>query len=596
LKVLGISCYYHDAAAALIEDGKLIAAAEEERFTRVKHDFSFPENAIDFCLKKTQMPGEDIDYVVFFEKPFMKFERLLKTTMWGFPSTYWLFVQSMRTWMFDKLWIKSEIQDHLRIPSSKVMFSEHHISHAASAYFCSPFQESAVITFDGVGEWSSTTVGIGVGNDLKLTNETRFPHSIGLLYSAFTSFLGFEVNEGEYKVMGMAPYGKPIYADKVWQVVTQYDDGSIWLDPSYFSFHKSTSRSYTNKLIKLLGKPRDPETLFFTESTGFPSYFGTKPDNYSDLIEENQLYADIAASIQTVTEEIILNLVRAVHDQTGLSKLCLAGGVALNSVANGRILNETPFDDVYIQPAAGDGGGALGAALHFWHTGLNETERVVMDHAYWGEEYDDERIASAIAARGFSAEEFSNDDDLVQSAAERIASGKVIGWFQGRAEWGPRALGNRSILADPRQAEMKDIVNTKIKFREPFRPFAPSVLHDQADEFFNIPIGSSGYLERFMLSVVPVREKHDESIPAVNHMGTARIQTVYESTNPKYSALISKFYEISGIPMVLNTSFNVRGEPVVNSPEDGLNTFENSGLDSLVIGRYIIDKPEAGDF
>ena len=595
MKILGISCYYHDAAAALIEDGKLIAAAEEERFSRVKHDFSFPKNAIDFCLKRSGISGKDLDYVVFFEKPFMKFERLMKTTFWGFPSTYWLFAQSMRTWMFDKVWIKSEIQSYLEIPSSKVMFSEHHISHAASAYFCSPFEESAIVTFDGVGEWSTTTVGVGRKNDLKLTNETHFPHSIGLLYSSFTSFLGFEVNEGEYKVMGMAPYGRPIYTDKVWQVVTQYDDGSIWLDPSYFSFHKSTSRSYTKKFRKLFGSPRDPETQFFTKSTGFPSYFGTKPLNYSHLEEENQFYADIAASIQTVTEEIILNLVRAVHDQTKIPNLCLAGGVALNSVANGRIINETPFEDLYIQPAAGDGGGALGAALHFWHTGLNQRKRVVMDHVYWGADFDDNHIASALTASGFSAKQYTNDDELAQAAAERIASGKVIGWFQGRAEWGPRALGNRSILADPRKSEMKDIVNTKIKFREPFRPFAPSVLHNHTDEFFKISTKTSGYLERFMLSVVPVREKHGDLIPAVNHMGTARIQTVYESTNSKYSALISKFYEITGIPMVLNTSFNVRGEPVVNSPEDSLNTFKNSGLDSLVIGRYIIDKPKLGN-
>ena len=475
------------------------------------------------------------------------------------------------------------------------MFSEHHISHAASAYFCSPFEESSIVTFDGVGEWSTTTVGVGRKNDLKLTNETHFPLSIGLLYSSFTSFLGFEVNEGEYKVMGMAPYGKPIYTDKVWQVVNQYDDGSIWLDPSYFSFHKSTSRSYTNKFSKLFGSPRDPETQFFTKSTGFPSYFGTKPSNYSHLVEENQFYADIAASIQTVTEEIILNLVRAVHDQTKIPNLCLAGGVALNSVANGRIINETPFEDLYIQPAAGDGGGALGAALHFWHTGLNQPKRVVMDHVYWGADFDDNHIASAITTSGFSAKQYNNDDELAQAAAERIASGKVIGWFQGRAEWGPRALGNRSILADPRKSGMKDIVNTKIKFREPFRPFAPSVLHNHTDEFFKISAKSSGYLERFMLSVVPVREKHGDLIPAVNHMGTARIQTVYESTNSKYSALISKFYEITGIPMVLNTSFNVRGEPVVNSPEDSLNTFKNSGLDSLVIGRYIIDKPKPGN-
>jgi carbamoyltransferase len=590
VRILGISCFFHDASAALIEDGRLVAAAEEERFTRIKHDFSFPSNAIDFCLERAGISKSEIDHVVFFEKPFTKFERLLKTSFWGAPKTYWLFVQSMRAWMFEKLWIKSQIQGYLDIPPSKIMFSEHHVSHAASAYFCSPFEEAAVITFDGVGEWATTTVSIGRGNDLELQKEIRFPHSIGLLYSAFTAFLGFEVNEGEYKVMGMAPYGQPKYRDRIWEVVTQYEDGSIWLDPAYFSFHNCTSRSYTTKFEKLFGVPREPETEFFTELTGYPTYFGEKPADYSEAMKQNQHYADLAASIQSVTEEIILKLVRAVHRETGLTNLCLAGGVALNSVANGRILAETPVEDVYIQPAAGDGGGALGAALHAWHTAFGGKTRIVMDHVYWGQDYDDDRVRAAIEASGASAITTKDEPELVEMTASRIEQGKVIGWFQGRFEWGPRALGNRSILADPRKAVMKDIVNTKIKFREPFRPFAPSVLADAAHEYFNIPKSRSGMLERFMLLVAPVHEKHHDTIPAVNHMGTARLQTVYEETNPLYSAVIKKFGELTGVPMVLNTSFNVRGEPVVNSPEDALNTFASSGLDTLVMGRYIIDK------
>jgi carbamoyltransferase len=590
MRILGISCYFHDASAAIIEDGRLIAAAEEERFTRIKHDFNFPSKSIDFCIEAAGIEKSEIDHVVLFEKPFRKFERLLKTSIWGFPKTHRLFEQSMRTWLFEKLWVKSQIKDHLGIDSSKIMFSEHHVSHAASAYFCSPFDEAAVITYDGVGEWATSTVAIGRGSELKTLKEMRFPHSIGLLYSAFTAFLGFEINEGEYKVMGMAPYGEPKFESHIWKMIEQYDDGSIWLDPSYFSFHNSTKKSFTKKFEKLMGTPRAPETPFFTSMTGYPPYFGEKPSDFSEQQQENQHYADIAASIQKVTEEIILKLVRSVHSETGISKLCLAGGVALNCVANGRILAETPITDLYIQPAAGDGGGALGAALHAWHTALGGKNRVVMEHAYWGESYNEENIVQAITASGLKSFAAESEEAAAQIAAEHIAEGKVIGWFQGKFEWGPRSLGNRSILADPRLEEMKDIVNTKIKFREPFRPFAPSVLEDRAAEYFDLPADTSGLPERFMQLVVPIKSEHQKTIPAVNHNGTARLQTVYRETNHLYYELIQRFGEITGVPIVLNTSFNVRGEPIVNTPEQAINTFQNTGIDTLFIGRHILEK------
>jgi carbamoyltransferase len=398
--VLGISCYFHDAAAALFKDGALVAAAEEERFSRKKHDFEFPKHAIDFCLSHEGIQGGDLECVVFFEKPFVKFDRLIKTSLAGFPRTYDLFVSSMRTWLFDKLWIKSLVAKHLRLDAKKVVFSEHHLSHAASAFFCSPFDEAAVLTFDGVGEWATTTMGVGKGSDLRITHELYFPHSIGLLYSAFTAFLGFEVNEGEYKVMGMAPFGEPRYVDDVWKVVHQDESGAFRLDRSYFAFHYSTKRSYTRKFLELFGEPRDSEVPFVTRISGFPSYFGDAPQNLDKLYEYNQRYADIAASLQAVTEELILSLARAVHRETGLNKLCLAGGVALNSVANGRILRETPFEEIYVQPSAGDGGGSLGGALVGWHHVVGKSERFVMDHAFWGSKYTNAQVADAIRNAG----------------------------------------------------------------------------------------------------------------------------------------------------------------------------------------------------
>ena len=574
----------------LLQDGRLVAAAEEERFTRKKHDFEFPYNAIRFCLAQGNVNGKDLDYVVFFEKPFTKFDRILRTSLQGFPRTYRLFLQSMRTWLSDKLWVKSLIAKSVGVEPNRILFSEHHLSHAASSYFCSPFEESAILTFDGVGEWSTTTMGVGKGIDLTLTKELHFPHSIGLLYSAFTAFLGFEVNEGEYKVMGMAPYGSPKYTDEVWKIVLQNDDGTYWLDPEYFSFHYSTKTSYSRKFIDLFGEPRTPELPFFTETSEYPLYYGERPRNFKELCHYNQRFADIAASIQEVTEELILSLVRQIHRESGLTSLCLAGGVALNSVANGRILRETPFEELYVQPSAGDGGGALGAAQVAWHCALGNSERFVMDHVYWGQSYQPDEIRSTIEASGLPKELINDESRLVDLAVDRLLAGKVVGWFQGRFEWGPRALGNRSILADPRRADMKDIVNNKIKFREPFRPFAPSVLSEAAGQYFDLPTPVCPVPANFMLLVVPVRPDMGETIPAVNHLGTARIQTVRRDHNPLYYDLIHRFGEASGVPVVLNTSFNLRGEPIVNSPSDALNTFADSGMDTLVMGNYLIDK------
>ena len=590
--ILGISCYFHDASAALISDGQLIAAAEEERFTRIKHDYSYPTNAIEFCLKKASIDASDIDYVVFFEKPFTKFERLLKTAIQGFPKTYWMFAQSMRTWLFDKLWIKGLISDHLKIDPKNIMFSEHHISHAASAYYCSPFKESAILTFDGVGEWATTTIGKGTGGKLEIEDEIHFPHSLGLLYSAFTAFLGFEVNEGEYKVMGMAPYGKPKYVSEVYKIIRINEDNSFWLDQKYLSFHYSTKKSFTKKMIQLFGEPRDANIPFFTKSSGYPSYFGDKPSNFEELSAYNQHYADIAASIQIVAEEMILELATEACRRSGSNNLCLAGGVALNSVANGRILRETPVENLYIQPAAGDGGCALGAALYLWHDGLGNSEnRFIMDHAYWGEEYNDDQISKAIDSSEFNSQYINNEDDLLDMTVDRLTSGKVIGRFNGRFEWGPRSLGNRSILADPRSNKMKDLVNTKIKFREPFRPFAPSALAEITESYFELPNATDNMAARFMLLVTNVHEDKQDLIPAVSHMGTARVQTVYKETNSSYYNLIERFGQSTGVPILLNTSFNVRGEPIVSSPHDALNTFRNSGIDTLVIGNHIVDKP-----
>jgi carbamoyltransferase len=590
--ILGISCYFHDSAAALIHDGKLIAAAEEERFTRKKHDYEFPQHAIDFCLKKAGIRSQDLDYVAFFEKPFVKFERLLLSSMQMFPKSYRVFREAMITWLGDKLWIKHLIQKRLDVPPTKILFSEHHLSHAASTFFCSPFDEAAILTVDGVGEWTTASIGIGKGTEIRLLKEIRFPHSIGLLYSAFTAFLGFEVNEGEYKVMGMAPFGVPRYEDKVHKLINIGSDGSFELDMDYFSFHCSTENTYNQKFIDLFGTPRNPQSHFFTPETGYPIYFGDKPENFLELGKENQHYADIAASIQAVTEEALLKMAEAAYRETGLKKLCMAGGVALNSVANGKILRHSPFEEIYVQPAAGDGGGAIGAALYVYHQVLGKPRNFIMDHAYWGAEHDASSINDFLKEASLKYERFEKEERLLERVVDRLEQGKVIGWFQGRFEWGPRALGNRSILADPRKAEMKDIVNVKIKFREPFRPFAPSVLAESAEEYFILPNAVKHYPARFMLYVVDVRDNKKDVLPAITHVdGTGRLQTVRQKQNPRYYKLIETFGEATGVPVILNTSFNLKGEPIVNTPLEAFNTFSKSGMDLLVLGDCIIEKP-----
>ncbi len=566
--IIGISCYYHDASAVILKDGKLIAGALEERFSRKKHDYEFPERAIDFVLSKAGIKPEEVDYVVFYEKPFLKFDRILKTTFSTFPLTLSIFREAMGVWLKEKLWIKALIKDKFGIDDDRILFSEHHISHAASAYYPSPFEEAALLTLDGVGEWATTTLGVAKGDSVKVEKELRFPHSLGLLYSAFTAFLGFKVNEGEYKVMGMAPYGKPRFVDKIYKIVKLNSDGTFHLDMSYFAFHRSTRRTFSRKFVNLFGRPRTKE-----ESETLDPY-----------------YADIAASIQAVTEEIIYNLARKLRKETGMKNLCVAGGVALNSKANGRLLEESGFENLYIQPEAGDGGGALGAALLAYRILTGKRADYLMEHPYYGAEYGDEEIEKFLKENNIKYEKLS-EEKLIERTVDALMANKVVGWHQGRFEWGPRALGSRSILANPKVAEMKDVVNRKIKFREPFRPFAPSVIEPYVEEYFDLGKNKGQLPLNFMLLVVPVREDKREEIPAVTHVdGTARPQVVKKELNSLYYKLIEAFGQASGTPVVLNTSFNLRGEPIVNTPENSFSTFARSGMDVLVMGHYFIEK------
>jgi len=594
--ILGISCYYHDAAAALLRDGELVAAAEEERFTRKKHDFSFPTNAIDFCLAHEGITARDLDYVVFYEKPLHKFERILMTALTTFPKSLASFRESMVSWLNEKLWIKGRILGKLPIPMDRLLFVEHHLSHAASAFFASPYEEAAILTVDGVGEWTTSTMGRakadwdGKGsNEIELFSEVRFPHSLGLLYSAFTAFLGFRVNSGEYKVMGMAPYGRPNRVEDIYRMVTVHKDGSFNLNLDFFSFHYSTSRSFSRGFEALFGEPRVHNEEFFTPTT----HPGKDHPLWDDATaSQNQHYADIAASIQYVTEETILKMAHEVHRQTGLGKLCMAGGVGLNSVANGRILRESPFEDVWIQPAAGDSGGALGAALYAYHVLLGKPRRFVQEHSYWGRRYSKDEIERTLEAAGVANQRANNSERLVSLIVEDLLRGKVVALFQGRFEWGPRALGNRSILADPRRVDMKEIVNTKIKFREPFRPFAPVILEEEAENYYD-GLSNPGrhYPLRYMLMVFPVKEKKRGVIPAVTHIdGTGRMQTIRREWNPLYYRIVESFAEKTGVPVLLNTSFNLRGEPIVNTPSNALNTFEKSGIDTLYLDTFVIRK------
>ena len=559
MNILGLSCFYHDAGACLLRTGELVAAAEEERFSRSKHDSRLPVHAAIYCMAAAGLEADDLDYVIFYEKPLLKFERIVAGYTATYPRSRATFVSALQAWLGQKLWVRSQIRDALDY-DGEILFGEHHVSHAASAYFPSPFDEAAVLTADGVGEWATTTLGVGRGLDLEVTHEIRYPHSLGLLYSAFTAYLGFEVNEGEYKVMGMAAYGQPTCVDKVRKLVDLCEDGSYRLDLRYFGYQHSL-RSIDPAFIELFGPARQPGA------------------------ELEQHYADIAASIQLVTEEAMLGLARRARSLSGCSNVCLAGGVALNVLANARILRESGFERVWIQPAAGDAGGCLGAATYLYHTALRGEHRYRMDSAYLGPSYSNEEIHAFLARTGVSYETLE-ERTIAPTVARLLAENAVVGWFQGRMEFGPRALGARSILANPTDRMMKDTLNAKIKHREAFRPFAPSTLVEAASTYFDF---GADVESPFMLLTARVRLEKQHLLPAITHAdGTARVQTVSRSQNPLYYALIEEFGKLTGVPVLVNTSFNVAGEPIVCTPEEAFNSFAHTDMDYLVMGDTLI--------
>jgi carbamoyltransferase len=595
VRILGISALYHDSAAALIEDGHLLAAVQEERFTRKKHDSSFPKHAIEYCLAEARVGLSDVDFVVFYDKPFLKFERLLETYLAFAPSGFTSFRMAMPLWLKEKLFQKDLLQRELKSYAkeydwrNRLLFAEHHLSHAASAFFPSPYEEAAVLTMDGVGEWCTTSCGRGAGNQLEICKEIHFPHSLGLLYSAFTYYTGFKVNSGEYKIMGLAPYGQPKYAQLILDnLIDVKEDGSFRLDMQYFDY--CTGLTMTNdNFASLFGEPARKPEVWMT-----------------------QFHMDVAASIQAVCEEVVLRLTRALAAETGARNLCLAGGVALNCVANGKVLRDGRFENIWIQPAAGDAGGAVGAAFagYYLYKGQPRSitnERDGMQGAFLGPSFEQHEIESRLKAAG-ARYATHPEADIIEHTAQILAQGKAVGWMQGRMEFGPRALGARSILGDPRSPEMQKILNLKIKYRESFRPFAPSVLSEDVDKWFDLD-GDSPY----MLLVAEVKERHRKamsaeqqalfgieklnvprsSIPAVTHVDySARVQTVHKDTNPLYHSLIARFKELTGVPVLVNTSFNVRGEPIVNTPEDAFRCFMGSEIDTLVIGNCVLEKHE----
>ncbi len=592
VSILGISAFYHDSAACILKDGEIIAAAQEERFTRKKHDPSYPYNAIEFVLKFSNLKLSEVDYIVFFEKPFLKFERLLETYVAFAPKGYSSFAKAMPIWIKEKLFQKSFLikkllsHDKNFKPDNKIFFSDHHLSHAASAFFPSPFEKAVILTADGVGEWATTTVAIGNHNNLEIKKEIHFPHSLGLLYSAFTYYTGFKVNSGEYKLMGLAPYGNPIYTKKIRELLDIKEDGTFRLDQKYFNY--ATGLSMTNKKFdKLFGQnPRNPENEKLT-----------------------QFHMDIAASIQIITEEIMLKLTRSIRKDYKLKNLCLAGGVALNCVANGKILKEKIFDNIWIQPAAGDAGGSLGAALALWYQELGNNRKINsndgMKGAYLGNEFNQEEIENELKLIGASFETYDYER-LIENTSKYLSEDKAIGWFQGRMEFGPRALGARSIIANPKSNKMQKNLNLKVKYRESFRPFAPSILREDLSNWFEIDTDSPYMLlvadinkskiikmtedQEKLFGIDKLNIKRSE-IPAVTHIDySSRIQTVTESSNKMFYDLISKFKEKTGCPIIINTSFNVRGEPIVNTPSDAFNCFMGTELDYLVIGKCILDK------
>jgi len=591
--ILGISAFYHDSAACIILDGKIVAAAQEERFTRIKHDSQYPKNAVEFVLSYANLKLSDLDHIVFFEKPFLKFERLLETYVAFAPKGFVQFSKAMPTWLKDKLFQKKQLMNHLKqhdgkfTDEKKLHFSEHHLSHAASAFFPSPFEEAIVLTADGVGEWATTTVAIGSGNSLEIKKEIHFPHSLGLLYSAFTYYTGFKVNSGEYKLMGLAPYGEPKYFDIIRsKLIDIKPDGTFRLDQNYFDY--ATGLKMTSSKFNIL--------------------FGQKERN-SKFEELTQFHMDIAASIQKITEEIMLKLSKSLRNEFKIKNLCMAGGVALNCVANGKILKEKIFDNIWVQPASGDAGGSLGAALAYWHLELMKDREIIksdsMEGSYLGPEYNQDYIERELNDIGAKYEKLK-DDEIYEMTTECLIKGDAVGWFQGRMEFGPRALGARSILGDPRSEYMQKNLNLKVKYRESFRPFAPSVLESEAIKWFDIEKTSP-----YMLMVANVKKDkvikmNDEeeklfgieklnikrsTVPAITHVDySARIQTVNQNTNQRYYNLISKFNEKTGCPILINTSFNVRGEPIVNTPKDAFNCFMGTELDILVIGNCFLKK------
>ncbi|MFI5182870.1 MAG: carbamoyltransferase [Vicinamibacteria bacterium] len=563
MNVLGISCFYHDSAAALLKDGVVVAACQEERLSRKRHDSDFPTRAVKYVLKEAGIGPEDLDAVGFYDKPLLKFERMLSTYIATFPRSFSSFRKAMPLWIREKLWIPSMIRKELRPYKGPILFAEHHMSHAASCFLVSPFEEAAILTVDGVGEWATASFGVGKGTDITLFKEIRFPHSLGLLYSAFTYYLGFKVNSAEYKVMGLAPYGKPVHFDRIMkEMVHLNDDGSFKLDMKYFSYDYGLAMT----------------------NGAFDDFFGGPPRKAETWMNEREF--DIAASVQKVCEEVVLKMTRHIHKETGLPNLCMAGGVALNCVANGRVVRETPFKSLFVQPAAGDAGGAVGVAHYLYNTIEKKPRARAWTHAYLGPAYKDAEIQEYLDGQGAKYALLS-DAELTQRAAQILSQGNVVGWFQGRMEFGPRALGGRSILADPRDPKMRDTLNLKIKFREGFRPFAPSVLADKASEWFEIE-GDSPY----MLLVAQVREGR-RVIPSVTHVdNSARLQTVTRAESPLYYDLIGEFEKITGVPIVINTSFNVRGEPIVCTPHDAYLCFMRTNMDYLALGHYLLDKRE----
>lgn len=562
--ILGISCYYHDASAAIIKDGQLVAAVEEERFTRKKHDTIFPINSIRYCLKEAGITINDVAYIGFYEKPMLKFERILSQLIETFPKSFWTFYKTIPSWINEKLRIPKTVKKKLGYKGD-VLFIEHHLAHAASAYLVSPFNEAAIFTVDGVGEWTTASYGYAKNNQIRLLKEIRFPDSLGLLYSAFTAYLGFKVNNDEYKVMGLAPYGKPVYYDKIMKMIDLKEDGSFALDMRYFSYlHKL--RMPSRKFTQEFGPARKPES------------------------EMEKRYADIASSLQKVTEDIIIKILKHVYRETKCKTLCMAGGVALNSVANGKILKNTPFKNIFIQPAASDAGASVGVAYYIYNTILGKKRNFVMDGAYFGPGFTTKEIKQFLDERKINYSTFGSDKELLKQTSKLIFNDNVIGWFQGRMEWGPRALGSRSILSNPCNPKMQDILNLKVKHREKFRPFAPVICEDDANDYFEcdkpIPPPTD-----YMLMVYPIREEKRKLIPAVTHVdGSGRLQTIRRRQNLLYYDLIKEFGKLSKVPILINTSYNIRGEPIVCKPSEAYRCMMGTGIDYLVMGKFLIKR------